>query len=98
MNLFPLFLADLEIELGGEAWLKLIGKYRSFAKPQKSNIPSFHILNKLFDPKELLIANQKSKAREVHTDVEANLDMVNNEEPVRGDDNFEKEKDKVKSF
>ena len=58
VNLFPLFEVDFEIELGGEGWRKLIGKYKTYGKPQKTNIPSFKLLNTLFNPQAILAANK----------------------------------------
>ena len=56
-KLYPLFKADFEVELGGDQWKKLIGKYRTYGKKQKSNIPSFKMLNVLLKPDEIANRN-----------------------------------------
>lgn len=31
-NLYPLFMPDFSVELGGENWQKMIGMYRTYGK------------------------------------------------------------------
>ncbi len=58
VHLFPLFESEFDIEIGGEGWRKMIGKYKTYGKPQKTNIPSFKLLNTLLDPKHIVEANK----------------------------------------
>ena len=58
VNLFPLLESDFDVELGGDNWKEMIGKYKLFGSPQRLNIPSFDLLNSLFDPKRITAAHQ----------------------------------------
>lgn len=60
VNLFPLLESNFDVEVGGDNWKKIIGNYKIFGSQQKVNIPSFDMLNQLFDPLEILSANSNS--------------------------------------
>ena len=59
VNLFPLLDNEIDVELGGDAWKKLIFNYKIYGKSQKVNIPSFEIMNTLFDPTQIVSVNSK---------------------------------------
>lgn len=50
------------MELGSELWKNLVCKYRTFGKKQKVIIPSFQILNKIFEPASILESNLEKVA------------------------------------
>ncbi|TNV78592.1 hypothetical protein FGO68_gene13950 [Halteria grandinella] len=63
VNLFPLLENDFDVELGGDNWRKFIGSYKTFATPQKVIVPSFEVLNRLFDP-GMISQSEKQRAFE----------------------------------
>ena len=58
VNLFPLLESDFEVEIGSEAWKKAIGNYQNYSVRQEIAIPSFNLINAMFNPKEIIAANQ----------------------------------------
>ena len=56
VNLYPLFDSNFDVELGGDGWKKLIGNYKTYggSVTQKFNIPSFDLMNALFDPEQIV--------------------------------------------
>ena len=61
VHLFPLLESDFDVELGGDNWKTLIGNYKVFGSPQRVNIPSFDIINQLFDPEEIAAAHSADR-------------------------------------
>ena len=58
VNLFPLLESDFEVEIGSEAWKKAIANYQNYGVKQEIVIPSFSLINSMFNPKEIIQANQ----------------------------------------
>ncbi len=54
INLYPLLEPQFDVEIGNEAWKKAIGKYQNYGMKQEVAIPSFDMLNALFDPDEVI--------------------------------------------
>lgn len=54
VNLFTLLEADFEVEIGSEAWKKAIGNYQNYGLRQEIAIPSFNLINAMFNPKEVV--------------------------------------------
>lgn len=109
-KLFPLFETDFDIELGSEAWRKLIRGYKNYSKPQRSSIPPFSLINNLFDPQEILQYNQnllppsrKVSSSDSEEDSTPNLELEVQQQTVTLNQSptktFEKEmKSKAKDF
>lgn len=58
VNLFPLLESDFEVEIGSEAWKKAIRNYKNYGVRQQIVIPSFNLMNAMFNPNEIIQANQ----------------------------------------
>jgi hypothetical protein len=54
VNLFPLLESYFEVEIGSEAWKKAIGNYQNYGVRQEIFIPSFNLINAMFNPKEII--------------------------------------------
>jgi len=58
VNLFPLLESELQVEIGSEAWKKAVRNYHNYGVRQEVSIPSFDLINAMFDPKVVFAANQ----------------------------------------